>query len=75
MNINEAREAIEEAAMCLTNGPGCHPYIEAWQDFNAAVRDFGLAVVEKAALLGGDHGVEVTVEYHALRKEIEELGK
>ena len=38
----------------------------------AAKRDAMLAVLERAALLGGDHGVEVTAEYHALRREIEE---
>ena len=38
-----------------------------------AVRDHALAVLERAALLGGDRGVEVTAEYQALRKEIEAL--
>ena len=73
MNIKEAREAIEEAAMCLASGPDCHPGAEAWDDLNAAVRVYGLAVLEKAALLGGDHGVELTDEYWTIRREIEEL--
>ena len=39
----------------------------------ALVADLMLAVLERAALLGGDRGVEVTAEYQALRKEIEAL--
>ena len=56
--IKEAFAAIEECAE---------------DELDAAVRVFGLAVLEKAALLGGDHGVELTDEYWTIRQKLEEL--
>ena len=77
MNIKEAWGAIEEAAMCLTSGPDCHPTAEARDDFNAAVRAYGAA----RELKGHDDacdscrdGSEKRQRQCEKRKHIEKLG-
>ncbi len=75
MNIEEARAAIEEAAMCLANGPECHPSTEAWRDLNAAVRAGFLAVMEEAKGCVIPHGDLEQWDDEVLRSRIEELGK
>ena len=84
ITIKEAHGAIEEAAMCLTSGPDCHPTAEARQDLNAAVRAGFLvahvgACEEKELFKLPNHRLDVRSCGDGWlcdkAKEIEELGK
>jgi len=64
MTIEEARVELEALLRSLTG---------TQTEVMEAADAYALEVLERAALLGGDHGVELTDEYHAIRREIEEL--
>ena len=76
MNVEEAR-----AEFILTMEDACiesceHDSKDGWEhNITIAADAYAMAVLEEAALLGGDHGVELTNEYWAIRRQIEEPGK
>ena len=79
MTIEEAWAAHDQAVEDYGEGIRLDVGLEAMcaleEDEERTMLAAMLAVLEEAALLGGDQGVELTAEYQALRRRIEELGR